>query len=70
MTQTEPDPKRVSRLRWVWRGIGLVVVAGVVLFVVPGIQHSRAIQQLKSNPEIVIESEPNWVLGQLPSTWQ
>ncbi len=66
MTQPEPSQKRVSRLRWVWRGIGLVIVAGVVLFVVPGIQHSRAIQQLKSNPKISIESEPNWVLGRLP----
>ncbi|WP_261343160.1 hypothetical protein [Gimesia maris] len=34
MPPPEPNQKRVSRLKWVWRGIGLLVVGGVVWFVV------------------------------------
>ncbi|WP_261343709.1 hypothetical protein [Gimesia maris] len=34
MNQPEPNPKRVSRLKWVWRGVGLLVVGGLVWFVV------------------------------------
>lgn len=70
MNQPEPKQKVVSRLRWVSRGIGLLVVLGLVVFIVSAAQNGRAIQQLKSNPGITIDSESPWLMNQLPAAWQ
>ena len=70
MNQPEPNPKRVSRLKWVWRGIGLLVVGGVVSFVVSILQQGRTIEHLKSEYGMTIYSEPGVLISRLPTSWQ
>ncbi len=54
MTQSEPNPKRVSRFRWVWRGILFMVLLGLIVFIVSAKQHGRAIQQLQEMEHVEI----------------